>query len=81
MVMHIVGSYIETYLLEKSRVVRQDPGERNYHVFYQVCSSGAADIRKRLNLNLQPATVRGHGSIAGIVLIKLKKKLDVPYAV
>lgn len=30
------GSGCTTYLLEKSRVVGHEPGERAYHVFYQV---------------------------------------------
>jgi len=39
----LVGSQCEVYLLEKNRVVGHEPAERNFHIFYQLLTSGDAD--------------------------------------
>jgi myosin-5 len=42
----IIGASIQTYLLEKVRIVYQAEDERNYHVFYEM-SGGASDEERQ----------------------------------
>uniref|UniRef100_A0AAF5RX01 Uncharacterized protein n=1 Tax=Wuchereria bancrofti TaxID=6293 RepID=A0AAF5RX01_WUCBA len=49
----VSGANVEIYLLEKSRIISQAVGERNYHVFYYLLNGASEEERQRHYL-MQP---------------------------
>jgi myosin protein heavy chain len=67
----ITGASIEWYLLEKSRVVKQNSHERNYHIFYQLLKGAERKLKQDLHLLDKTVddfcfTKSGNETIAGV---------------
>ncbi|KAB0798121.1 hypothetical protein PPYR_09114 [Photinus pyralis] len=50
---------IHCYFLDQTRVIRPLPGEKNYHIFYQILAGLSSEERAKLNLEgCSPSTLR-----------------------
>lgn len=49
--LQVLGAQMAEYLLEKSRVVRQADGERNFHVFYYIFGGAPDETRERFGFS------------------------------
>merc|ERR1719499_2102465 len=48
---YIAGANIETYLLEKARIIRQAGDERSFHIFYQLLMGASKEFKSQLLLD------------------------------
>ncbi|XP_075850961.1 LOW QUALITY PROTEIN: putative uncharacterized protein MYH16 [Microcebus murinus] len=63
----LAGADIESYLLEKSRVISQQAAERGYHIFYQILSNKKPELVE--SLLLVPNAKQYHWVSQGVTVV------------
>uniref|UniRef100_A0A1L8E5N4 Putative myosin class i heavy chain n=1 Tax=Nyssomyia neivai TaxID=330878 RepID=A0A1L8E5N4_9DIPT len=66
---YISGANIETYLLEKSRAIRQAKDERTFHIFYQLLAGASPEQREKFildDIKLYPFLSNGSVPVPGV---------------
>ncbi|XP_006859807.1 PREDICTED: myosin-7-like [Chrysochloris asiatica] len=64
----LAGADIESYLLEKSRVISQQAAERGYHIFYQILSNKKPELIE--SLLLVPNPKEYHWVSQGVTMVE-----------
>merc|ERR1719334_1540980 len=61
---YIAGANIETYLLEKARIIRQAGDERSFHIFYQLLMGASKEFKSQMLLDdAKNYTFMTHGGV------------------
>ncbi|XP_067825194.1 unconventional myosin-Id isoform X5 [Heptranchias perlo] len=70
-----IGGHISNYLLEKSRVIVQQRGERSFHSFYQLLLGGPEKLLRSLHLQ-KDSTAYNFIKIGGVVKSAINDAAD-----
>ena len=71
----ISGSFINVFLLEKSRIINPSKGERNYHVFYHLLTGASQEMTERLHL--KPAKSFSYLSLSNCYTVNTVDDLEL----